>query len=93
MTAREDFDIEKESMKVAREFTITALHQEAANVIAESFRCCIFEEERKRVNEYAKASLLIDWINDPKRKEAIHAFTEGPERQVAYAIERLINGL
>ncbi len=31
--------------------------------------------------------LLIEWIRDPNRKEAIHAFTEGPVRQVAYAVE------
>lgn len=30
---------------------------------------------------------LIEWIRDPNRKEAIHAFTEGPVRQVAYAVE------
>ncbi len=30
---------------------------------------------------------LIEWIRDPNRKEAIHAFTEGPIRQVAYAVE------
>lgn len=30
---------------------------------------------------------LIEWIRDPNRKEAIHAFTEGAVRQVAYAVE------
>lgn len=30
---------------------------------------------------------LIEWIRDTNRKEAIHAFTEGPVRQVAYAVE------
>lgn len=30
---------------------------------------------------------LIEWIRDPNRKEAVHAFTEGPVRQVAYAVE------
>lgn len=30
---------------------------------------------------------LIEWIRDPNRKEAIHAFTEGPVRQVAHAVE------
>ena len=30
---------------------------------------------------------LIEWICDPNRKEAMYAFTEGPVRQVAYAIE------
>lgn len=30
---------------------------------------------------------LIEWIRDPNRQEAVHAFTEGPVRQVAYAVE------
>ena len=30
---------------------------------------------------------LIEWIRDPNRKEAEYAFTEGPVRQVAYAVE------
>lgn len=30
---------------------------------------------------------LILWINDINRKPAINAFTEGPARQVAYAVE------
>lgn len=30
---------------------------------------------------------LIEWIRDPNRKEAIHTFTEGPVRRVAYAVE------
>lgn len=30
---------------------------------------------------------LIEWIRDPNRKEAVYAFTEGPVRQVAYAVE------
>lgn len=47
------------------------------------------EEESKRVNEYANAKRIIDWITDPNRKSAIHAFTAGPERQIAYAFERV----
>lgn len=50
-------------------------------------------EQSKRVNEYARAALLVEWINNPKRKSAVHAFTEGPERQVAYAVEREIDAL
>lgn len=41
------------------------------------------------MSEQADASRLIEWINDPNRKHANIAFTEGPERQVAYAIEGL----
>lgn len=38
-------------------------------------------------NHYAHAGRLIEWIRNPKRKHAVNAFTEGPERQVAYAVE------
>ena len=33
---------------------------------------------------------LIEWINNPHRKPAALAFTEGPERQIAYHIEGAI---
>lgn len=45
------------------------------------------QEQALRVNEYANAKRLIDWLNDPNRKPANLAFTEGPERQVAYVFE------
>ena len=45
-------------------------------------------ERVERVNNWAHAGRLILWISDPKRKPAITEFTEGPERQVAYAVER-----
>lgn len=47
------------------------------------------ELEMRLVNQYANAERLIAWINDPKRKMPIHAFTEGPDRQIAYAVEEL----
>jgi hypothetical protein len=40
--------------------------------------------------DHANADRVIAWINEPKRKPAMLAFTEGPERQIAYAIEGLI---
>jgi hypothetical protein len=46
--------------------------------------------ESRCVNEHADAERLVEWINDPQRKPAYLAFTEGPERQVAYAVEGLL---
>ena len=51
------------------------------------------KEKMLRVNEYANAARLVAWIIDPQRKPAITAFTEGPERQVAYAVEGKIKSL
>lgn len=39
------------------------------------------------VNRHADAERLVEWVNDPNRKPAITAFTEGPDRQVAYAVD------
>lgn len=50
------------------------------------------EVKIKCVNEHANASRIIEWMNDPKRKPALHAFTEGPERQIAYIFERYLEG-
>lgn len=47
----------------------------------------LLAEKILRVNEYADAKRLIAWINDCERKTANTAFTEGSERQVAYAVE------
>lgn len=41
---------------------------------------------KERIND-TSVTRLIEWVNDPKRKEAVFAFTEGPARQLAYAIE------
>ena len=41
------------------------------------------------VNDFANAKRLIEWLEDPKRKPANTAFTEGMERQLAYRFERL----
>lgn len=36
------------------------------------------------------AQRIIDWLDVPDRKPAIHAFTAGHERQIAYRVERLV---
>lgn len=40
--------------------------------------------------ETASLPALLDWINNPNRKQALLSFTEGPERQIAYAVEDAI---
>lgn len=45
------------------------------------------KEQVLRVNEYARAQPLIDWMRSPAPAPAHSAFTDGPERQVAYAIQ------
>lgn len=44
-----------------------------------------------KFNRMADAERVCAWIRDKKRKPANIAFTEGPERQIAYAVEELIN--
>ena len=47
-------------------------------------------EERKRAEQaqpVADAARVIEWATSTPRKAAVHAFTEGPERQAAYWIE------
>lgn len=46
-----------------------------------------------RVNSYAAAERVIEWIRAPKRKPANSAFSAGPERQVAYAVEDVLAGI
>lgn len=41
-------------------------------------------------NNHADADRVVAWINNPKRQPPSAAFTEGPERQIAYAIEGLM---
>lgn len=40
--------------------------------------------------ETINAWLIIDWLNEPTLRPAGSAFTEGPIRQVALAVERAI---
>lgn len=44
------------------------------------------EHEIKCVREHAHAERLIEWLKNDKRP-ALTAFTEGPDRQVGYAVE------
>lgn len=37
----------------------------------------------------ADAPTVIAWIRDPNRKAAFQAFSEGPERQIALAVEAM----
>ena len=54
--------------------------------MAKSARSQYLDLIDQRIND-VNVSMLIDWVNDPKRKEAGIAFTSGPSRQLAYAIE------
>lgn len=40
--------------------------------------------------DHADVERVVRWIEDRKRKPANLAFTEGPERRIAYAIEQMI---
>lgn len=40
------------------------------------------------VNHHADMDRLIGWLTDPNRPPANVAFTEGPERQIAYQFDR-----
>jgi hypothetical protein len=48
----------------------------------------VCEERVECVSDHASVKRLTDWLNDLKRKPAIHAFTEGPERTLAYWFEK-----
>lgn len=52
-------------------------------------RCALTDEHVLRVNYYADAARVILWMRDEKRQAASSAFTEGPERQIAYTFEGL----
>lgn len=44
-------------------------------------------ELNRKIDACANAERVIAWMKDPKRKPANLAFTEGPERQIAYQFE------
>lgn len=46
----------------------------------------------EQANHFANVNRVLAWLDDPKRKRAVNAFTEGPERQMAYCFERLLMG-
>lgn len=43
-------------------------------------------------NKHCHALPVLDWLDDPDRKLAFFAFTEGLERQIAYRFEGAISG-
>lgn len=50
----------------------------------------LVELKLRCVNNHASADRIIAWLQDDNRKPAMTAFTEGPERQIAYEVERLL---
>lgn len=44
----------------------------------------------ERANHLADVRRVVAWLDDPRRKFAVNAFTEGPERQLAYRFESLL---
>lgn len=62
--------------------------ERAAHETISRLRKELFDERMERANHWVHAGRMILWITDKNRKPAVTAFTEGPERQLAYAIER-----
>lgn len=51
----------------------------------------LVDERARRANNYADAGRVVEWIRSgATRKPAVGAFTEGPERQIAYAVEDVL---
>lgn len=46
----------------------------------------------ERANRLADVERIVAWASDPQRKRAVNAFTEGPERQIAYLLEMRLHG-
>lgn len=46
----------------------------------------------ERANDLANVRRVLGWLDDPRRKPAVNAFTEGPERQLAYRFESMLHG-
>lgn len=57
----------------------------------EAERDSLAKEVQRYVNEFANVQRVIAWMNDPKRKPAMLAFTEGCERQIAYTFEAALD--
>lgn len=47
---------------------------------------------RKCLEFHADYRRVVDWIKNPKRKQANLAFTDSSERQIAYAVEGVLRG-
>ena len=46
----------------------------------------------ERTNHLADVRRVLGWLDAPNRKLAVTAFTEGPERQLAYRFEVALRG-
>lgn len=46
----------------------------------------------EHANHFADVRRVLNWLNNPNRKRAVNAFTDGPERQLAYQFEGLLRG-
>ncbi len=46
----------------------------------------------ERASHLADVRSVLAWLRDPRRKPAFQAFTEGPERMLAYEFEKLQRG-
>jgi len=51
------------------------------------------EKSIECANRHANVERIIKWVQSRDRKPANIEFTEGPERQMAYVIEDIINNL
>ncbi len=47
------------------------------------------EREARCVSDHASVSRVSEWLNSKPRKPAILAFTEGPDRTMAYWFEKV----
>jgi hypothetical protein len=51
----------------------------------------LVDERARRASNFADAGRLVEWIRiGVARKPAVSAFTDGPERQIAYAVEDVL---
>lgn len=51
----------------------------------------LFALRQERATRLADAERVLAWIDDPQRKPAVLAFTEGNERQLAYRFEMALS--
>ena len=71
-----------------KSFEYCALHERFQFICdKEKIQKLLDETVSQMANNYANVRRIIEWSNDPNRKPAKIAFTEGPERQIAYLLE------
>ena len=54
--------------------------------VEESYNA-LYSRQVDYINNYADARRVVAWADNPNRLPAVTAFTEGPERQIAYRFE------